>query len=83
MASSSSSDSSFRFVRSCDLHFPVRVKVCTLEGALHRPGHQDLLEDPGLRFCGRNQSRCPDLVVTAALASRGRVLHVPVRTAYR
>ena len=97
-------------VRSCDLHHPVRVKICTLEGqetfliktsfpslvraivsyspdlpgsSLSRPTHSDLLSDPGLRFCGRNQSVSPDLSVTALVASAGRRRHVPVTTAYR
>lgn len=50
--------STFHYVRSCDLDLPLRVKVCTLEGgAIARPTHEDLLRDPGLRFCGRHQVR--------------------------
>ncbi len=73
----------FHYVRSCDLDLPLKVKVCTLEGSLPRPGHEQVLKDPGLKYCGRSQATVPDLLVTAVVSSRGRMLHVPVQTKYK
>ncbi len=70
----------FRFVQSCDLDVDVTVKITNLEGSLPRLGYQDLLEDPALQFCGRNQAKFPDLRVEIGLNSPGEV---KVATAYK
>ena len=90
----------FRYVHSCDLTTSwVYVKVGTLEGsALPRLNYEHLLEDPLMKFCGRNQEKYPDLMIEVVVvdatpptfsglksqkSSYSSELHLPVTTAYK
>ena len=90
----------FRYVHSCDLESCwVYVKIGTLEGSsLPRLNYEHLLEDPLMKFCGRNQDKFPDLMIEAVLvdgtppkfgnSSTGTKqvaaeLHLPVATSYK
>ena len=90
----------FRYVHSCDLSETwVQVKIGTLEGsALPRLNYEHLLEDPLMKFCGRNQDIYPDLMIEAVivdgtppafggseadLSNRTTELHLPVTTSYK
>jgi len=75
--------SSFHYIYSCDLDTNVRIKIGTLEGKLPRPDYEQVIANPILRFAGRNQSHCPDLVVTVVVTHTGCPLHLPVTTAYK
>jgi len=83
MAGRLEDSSSFHFIYSCDLHTNVRIKIGTLEGKLPRPDYEQVIANPILRFAGRNQSHCPDLVVTVVVVHAGCPLHLPVTTAYK
>ena len=87
MSSDNTPSSHFSFVHSCDLNLNLQVKICTLEDpdALSSVKYEDLLENPLLRFSGRKQSRCPDLMVEVYVASgaAGTPLHIPVFTSYK
>ena len=90
----------FRYVHSCDLKSSwVNVKIGTLEGtALPRLNYEHLLEDPLMKFCGRNQDEYPDLMIEVVVADGtppkfGNIqfnttkitseLHLPVTTSYK
>ena len=75
--------SNFHYIYSCDLHSNVKIKIGTLEGRLPRPDYEQVIENPILRFAGRNQSHCPDLIVTAVVRSGSNNLHLPVSTSYK
>ena len=53
----------FRYVHSNELEIPMQIKVGTLEGSLPRLNYHDLLQDPILKFSGRNLSKFPDLKI--------------------
>ena len=65
--------SSFHYIYSCDLEANVKIKVGTLEGKLHRPSYEQVIEQPILRFAGRNQSHTPDLVITVVATSESLI----------
>ncbi len=73
----------FNYVYSCDLDSNLCVKICTLEGSISRSSYEALLEDPALKFSGRNQAKYPDLLVEACVVSNGERLHVPIFTSYK
>jgi len=90
----------FRYVHSCDLKSSlVNVKIGTLEGtALPRLNYEHLLEDPLMKFCGRNQDKYPDLMIEVVVvdgtppkfgnnqpdASKvSTELHLPITTSYK
>ncbi|XP_040567670.1 phosphatidylinositol 3-kinase catalytic subunit type 3 [Lepeophtheirus salmonis] len=75
----------FRFVYSGDLsETALEIKICSMEGTLHGHPYEHLLENPLLKFSGRNSSKTPDLAVEATLGDAlGQALHIPVRTAYK
>jgi len=83
MAARLEDSGSFHYIYSCDLHTSVRLKIGTLEGKLPRPDYEQVIANPILRFAGRNQSHCPDLVVTVVVMHAGCPLHLPVTTAYK
>ena len=57
----------FHYIYSCNLDKNVIIKIGTLEGKLPRPDYEQIIKNPILRFAGRNQSHCPDLLVTAVV----------------
>jgi phosphatidylinositol 3-kinase len=73
----------FQYVHSCDLDSNVAVKICTLEGSIARSNYEQLLDDPTLKFSGRNASKYPDLLVEACIVSDGTRCHVPIFTSYK
>ena len=90
----------FRYVHSCDLKSKwVHVKIGTLEGlALPRLNYEHLLEDPLMKFCGRNQDKYPDLMMEIVVVDGTPPkfgdpksdlyqsffeLHLPVATSYK
>jgi len=73
----------FNYIYSCDLETNLKIKVGTLEGILPRPDYEEVIRNPILRFAGRNQSRCPDLMVEVVVMNDGSELHLPVTTAYK
>lgn len=75
--------SNFHYIYSCYLESNVKIKVGTLEGKLHRPSYEEVIEKPILRFAGRNQSHTPDLVITVVVTSESVPLHLPVTTPYK
>ena len=75
--------SNFHYIHSCDLETNLKIKVGTLEGILPRPDYEEVIRNPILRFAGRNQSRCPDLVVEVVVMKDGEGLHLPVTTSYK
>ena len=75
--------SSFDYIYSCDLDTNVTIKIGTLEGKLPRPDYEQVIANPILRFAGRNQSHCPDLIVTVVVQHDGTPLHLPVSTSYK
>ena len=79
--------SEFNYVHSCDLEATLQIKVCTMEGNLPKLEYEALLQDPLLQFCGRKQSKVPDLLVEAVVthleAGVRSELHLPVSTAYK
>jgi len=75
--------SSFHYIYSCDLDTNVSIKIGSLEGKLPRPDYEQIIQDPILRFAGRSQSHCPDLMVTVVVIHEGISLHLPVSTAYK
>ena len=94
-----SENTEFRYVHSCDLKSSwVHVKIGTLEGSvLPRLNYEHLLEDPLMKFCGRNQSKFPDLMIEVVVVDgtppifggsktdicRTSNLHLPVTTSYK
>ena len=75
----------FTYVLSCDLDLNVRVKICSLEGALLRNlSYKSLLEDPYLQYSGLYGSKTADLYVTChVFGEDGRPLFIPMKTSYR
>ena len=57
----------FRYVHSNELETPVSLKIGTLEGSLPRLSYQDLLDDPMLKYSGRNTSKFPDLKIMVGI----------------
>ena len=76
-------DNCFRYHLSYTYHHDVKIKIGTLEGKLPRPDYEQVIEDPILRFAGRNQSNCPDLLVSAVVTADNVPLHLPVTTSYK
>ena len=54
-------------MHSNELEIPVSLKVGTLEGSLPRLNYQDLLNDPILKYSGRNLSKFPDLKIEVCI----------------
>ena len=76
-------NSNFHYIHSCDLKSDVKIKVGNLEGKLLQPDYEQVIENPILRFAGRNQSRVPDLLVSVVVRTGSTSLHIPVTTAYK
>ena len=72
-----------RYVESWSLTLPVRIKILSLEGTLPRSSCEELLENPMLKFQGRNCQKFPDLMIEAVLVFDGDRLHVPIITPYK
>ena len=75
--------SNFHYIHSCDLKSNVKIKISNLVGKLAQPDYERVIENPILRFAGRNQSRVPDLLVSAVVRAGDTGLHIPVTTAYK
>ena len=75
--------SNFHYIHSCDLKSNVKIKVSNLVGKLAQPDYEKVIENPIMRFAGRNQSRVPDLLVSAVVRAGATFLHIPVTTSYK
>ncbi|XP_037036692.1 phosphatidylinositol 3-kinase catalytic subunit type 3 isoform X2 [Bradysia coprophila] len=75
-------DNAFRYVYSSSLHERVQVKIVTLDGLIHKPSYEKLLEEPLLRFSGLYSEQCPSLMVKLQVYNNGEPFGLPVCTSY-
>ncbi|KAJ6634675.1 Phosphatidylinositol 3-kinase catalytic subunit type 3 [Pseudolycoriella hygida] len=75
-------DSAFRYVYSSSLDERVQVKIVTLDGLIHKPSYEKLLEEPLLRFSGLYSEPYPSLMVRLQVYNNDESFGLPVCTSY-
>lgn len=73
--------SSFLFRRTLTLGSLIHCSV-TLDGLIHKPSYEKLLEEPLLRFSGLYSEQCPSLMVKLQVYNNGEPFGLPVCTSY-
>ena len=76
-------EDTFEYVYSCSIEKEVEVKIGTLEGVRVKPGYDQILKEPMLKFSGLCQEGSAPLQVMCHVIADGRPLCLPVWTSYK
>jgi len=76
----------FHHVYSCDVSANLSIKIGSLEGHISKSSYEQIINEPLLRFAGRNyetRHNLPSIMLEAVVMVENQELHIPVRAPFK